>query len=65
MKERFPKLDFERVYLEETNKIRPLGVPRPEFRIYLHMFAQFITYFTSWTMPNQHAFIPGYGTLSA
>lgn len=45
---------------------RPLGVPSPEWRIYMHMFQNILT---MWLGPhiteNNHGFLPGKGVLTA
>jgi hypothetical protein len=38
IKGRATKINYSRVYLDEPNKVRPLGVPTLEWRVYLHMF---------------------------
>jgi hypothetical protein len=57
---------YMRQYLHEPTKIRPLGIPAPEWRIVMHMFNNFLVQFlkaevVSWN----HGFIPGKGTISA
>jgi len=69
------KLDFKRVYIPKTatgGKItadkgyRPLGVPTPEWRIYLHQLNNLLIYWLEGKMHiNQHGFLPGRGTLTA
>jgi len=59
-------IDFKRVYLEQPNKIRPLGVPTLAWRVYLHMYNNLIT---EWRMISetgkQHAYLPGKGVITA
>jgi hypothetical protein len=62
------KLDFKRVYLEEPRKWRPLGVPTPAWRIYLHMMNVILTFYYEASgkyRESQHGFRPGRGTLTA
>ncbi len=59
-------LDYTRVYIPKGEKgYRPLRVPSPEFRLYLHLYSNFLTFFLSKDMRYQHGFIPGLGTLLA
>ena len=62
------KLDFKRVYLKEPKKWRPLGVPTPAWRIYLHMMNVILTFYyeaSNKFRDSQHGFRPGRGTLTA
>lgn len=64
--EKVDSLDFTRVYIPKDDKRwRPLGVPKPEWRLLLHMWSNFITYFVQDRLHNQHGFLPGRGTWSA
>lgn len=58
-------LDFHRVYIPKIDGLRPLGVPAPEWRLYLHMVSQFLTFYLQPQFTNQHGFLPGRGCLSA
>jgi hypothetical protein len=66
-KEKSVDLDYKRVYIEKPgNKYRPLGVPKPEWRIYLHLLNQFLVLnLDNKISKNQHGFRPGKGTLTA
>jgi len=62
------EIDFKRVYIpkDEKGNMRPLGVPKPEWRMYLHLLNQFLVLrFDKTISPNQHGFRPGRGTLTA
>lgn len=57
---------YKRQYLPEPNKIRPLGVPAPEWRIVMHMINNFLVQFLkAEIIPWNHGFIPRRGTISA
>jgi hypothetical protein len=61
-------LDTKRVWIPKTNsnKLRPLGVPTPAWRIYLHMINNFLHMYVQKHIPvNQHGFLPNRGTLTA
>jgi len=60
------EMDFKRVYIPKGEKgYRPLGVPKPEWRMLLHMYSNFLTYFLQDSLKGQHGFLPGKGTLTA
>jgi len=59
-------MDFHRYYLEEPKKIRPLGVPKLSWRIYLHMYNNLIVEWRAISEKGkQHAYLPGKGTITA
>jgi hypothetical protein len=59
-------MDYKRVYIPKGEKgYRPLGVPQPEWRLLLHMYNQFLTFFVQEDLPSQHGFLPQKGTLTA
>lgn len=60
------RLKFARVYLQETNKLRPLGVPAMSWRIYLHMYNNCIVQWRLVSEGNkQHGYLPGRGVITA
>jgi len=66
IKRRATNIEYRRVYLEEPNKIRPLGVPSVPWRIYLHMYNNLLTQWRLVTeSKSQHAYLPGRGTMTA
>jgi len=71
-KSRATNIKFHRTYipkkasepLSEENA-RPLGVPSPSWRVYLHMLNNLIVWSRSGKEGTQHAYIPGRGVLTA
>jgi len=59
-------IKYARVYLQEKNKIRPLGVPSMSWRIYLHMYNNCLV---EWRMLSesgkQHGYLPQKGVITA
>lgn len=59
-------IDFKRVYLQEPTKFRPLGVPSPLYRVYLHALNQLLVLRLEPTISeSQHGFRPLKGTMTA
>lgn len=61
------KLEYSRVLIPKgTSDVRPLGVPKAKWRILLHMWNNFLTwYITPRLLSTQHGFIPTRGCLTA
>ena len=61
------QMSFKRHYIEKsTDEWRPLGVPQPQWRLFLHIFSNFLyMYLEDHFLPTQHGFIPGRGTMTA
>jgi hypothetical protein len=66
IKEKATNLEYERVYLDEVTKLRPLGVPTVPWRVYLHMYNNLLTQWRLVTEGNvQHGYLPGRGVVTA
>jgi hypothetical protein len=64
--EKATNLEYERVYLDEITKLRPLGVPTVPWRVYLHMYNNLLTQWRLVTEGNvQHGYLPGRGVVTA
>lgn len=62
------EMDFKRVYIPKNKpgEWRPLGVPSYSWRLYLHMYSNFLYIFLEdHFLDTQHGFIPGRGTMTA
>lgn len=59
-------IKYARVYLHETKKIRPLGVPSISWRIYLHMYNNCLVEWRSVSETGkQHGYLPSKGVITA
>lgn len=66
VKSKETRLKYARVYLQEKNKLRPLGVPALSWRVYLHMYNNCIVQWRLCTEGNkQHGYLPGRGLITA
>jgi len=59
-------VNYSRVYIPKPGGSRPLGVPKPAWILWMHMWSNMLSY---WLKPhltdNQHGFRPGKGCLTA
>jgi hypothetical protein len=66
VKNKETRLKYARVYLQEKDKLRPLGVPAMSWRVYLHMYNNCIVQWRLCTEGNkQHGYLPGRGLITA
>lgn len=63
------KLDYKRVFIPKSEaKLRPLGVPSPEWIMYLGLWNRFMMLYVmtkNLIQDGQHAYLPGKGTKTA
>lgn len=61
------ELQFHRAYIsKDETRWRPLGVPSKEWRVVMHMWANWLTmYFQRDVQKFNHAYTPGHGTVTA
>lgn len=61
------KYKYSTKFITKANgEARPLGVPKPGWRVLLHGLNNILlVWFSAYTHPSQHGFIPGKGTLTA
>jgi len=66
IKDQSATLEITRAYVPKGNgSWRPLGVPKLEWRLLLHMHSQFITFFLQEEMKDLHGFLPSKGIVTA
>lgn len=67
VEDRSTDLQFHRTYIPKAdpNKVRPLGVPTLEWRIYLHMLNNLIVWSRTGKEGRQHAYFPQRGVITA
>lgn len=66
VKSRSTALKYARVYMQDKNKVRPLGVPAISWRVYLHMYNNCLVEWRQVTEQNkQHGYLPRKGVVSA
>jgi hypothetical protein len=64
------EIKFKRVYIPKSDdpadeRKRPLGVPSPEWRIYLHMYNNLLVWARTGQEGSQHAYFPKRGVITA
>jgi len=61
------KMEYKRLYIPKgKDELRPLGIPKLEWRIHQQMLNNFLFIFIKdYYLPSQHGFIPKKGTLTA
>lgn len=64
------EIKFKRVYIPKSDdpadeRKRPLGVPSPEWRVYLHMYNNLIVWARTGQEGSQHAYFPQRGVITA
>jgi len=66
VRQRASNINFSRVYIPKGDTHRPLGVPTPAWRVYLHMYNNCLV---EWRTPTerdkQHGYLPGKGVITA